>query len=224
MRTLVILLCLATASLPATAQDDYTLLGAGVRSRPEFDGSRDRTIDLVPVVRYYGKPWFARSTQGILEGGARAPLGGGLVGGVQLAYEQGPRDTDPGASLGFHLEWDSKLGEAPVTLLGRLRHHLDSDRGDQLDLRATVGVHQSSRALAGVFAQVTFANTEYTRAYYGQSESGQLYTDFGLLGSYDMTKAWVLVGSLHARRLNGDIQGVQKKTGTYASAGVAYKF
>src|SRR5205814_8346376 len=60
------------AALPiSAAAEDYTLLGAGVRTRPDYDGSSSRTVDLIPVVRYYGKPWFTRTTQGMLEGGAR---------------------------------------------------------------------------------------------------------------------------------------------------------
>jgi len=221
----ILLFFLAIIALPALAQD-YTLLGAGVRSRPEFDGSRERTVDLIPVVRYYGKPWFARTTQGILEGGARTTLGSGLEGGVQLAYEQGLQDMDPGASLGFHLEWDGKLGQAPLTLLGRLRHYLDSDRGDQLDLRGTAGVYQGGGVTAGVFTQLTFASAENTRAYHnGMSESGLLYTSLGALGSYDIRKEWVAVGSVELRRLAGDIgRAVPKRTGAYVSAGVAYKF
>src|SRR5437868_2297687 len=92
----------------AAAQDDYTLLGGGLRTRPKFDGSSDRTVDLIPVVRYYGRPWFARTTQGILEGGARWNLGPGLDVGAQLAYEQGPQDHNPGASVGVHAEWDKQ--------------------------------------------------------------------------------------------------------------------
>ena len=221
-----LLFFLAVIALPASAQD-YTLLGAGLRSRPEYDGADSRKVDVIPVVRYYGKPWFARTTQGILEGGARAALAQGLEGGVQLAYEQGPRDEDPGFSLGFHLEWDGKLGQAPVNLLGRLRHYLDSDRGMQFDLRGTVGVYQGGGATAGVFTQATFASAENTRAYYGVSESGLLYTSIGALGSYDITKDWVAVGSVEARRLSSNVTAspfVQKRTGAYFSAGVAYKF
>ena len=55
----------------ALAKEDFTLIGAAVRTRPEFDGSSDRTIDVHPVLRYYGERWFARTTQGLLEGGAR---------------------------------------------------------------------------------------------------------------------------------------------------------
>ena len=210
--------------LASGAQAEDTLLGAGVRSRPDYDGASSRTLDLIPVVRYYGKPWFARTTQGILEGGIRAALAQGLEVGMQLAYEQGPLDKDPGASLGVHLEWDGRLGPAPLTLLGRLRHYLDADRGTQFDLRGTVGVLQSGPALAGLFAQFTFASAENTRAYYGRSDSGHLYTDIGVLGSYDIARQWVAVGSVHVRVLKNDYPGFPERSGVYASAGVAYKF
>src|SRR5258706_3324105 len=135
MRFLVLLLLLP---LQVFAQDappaDYTLIGAGVRTRPAYDGSSSQTTDVIPVLRYYGKPLFARTTQGILEGGVRTELTPGLAVGAQLAYEAGRKgseadflrnnnipDIDPGASAGVHAEWDTKLGPAPLNVLGRLR-------------------------------------------------------------------------------------------------------
>lgn len=224
-KTLPILLALLASTALAQDPQDYTLLGGGLRSRPDFDGSDSRKVDLIPVVRYYGKPWFARTTQGILEGGARTSLGSGFVGGVQLAYEQGPQDRDPGTSAGFHLEWDGKLGAVPLNGLARVRHYLDSDRGNQVDLRGTAGVYQGGGATAGVFTQFTFASAENAFAYYGVRDSGLLYTSIGALGSYDFAKQWVGVGSVELRRLAGDIgRAAPKRTGAYVSAGVAYKF
>ena len=135
------LLLLVLVCIPQVALSDETLLGAGVRNRPVYDGSGDQTTDLIPVVRYYGTPWFARTTQGILEGGARIALAAGLDAGVQLAYEQGPRDGDPGASLGLHLELDTKVGPAPVNFLARTRTHLSSERGSQPDVSLTIRVY-----------------------------------------------------------------------------------
>src|SRR3990170_1630925 len=125
------LVCMLMVLIPLGVQAEEILLGAGARNRPVFDGSGDQTTDLIPVVRYYGRPWFARTTQGILEGGIRGTLAQGFAVGMQLAYEQGPLDKDPGASLGVHLEWDGRLGPAPITLLGRLRDYLDAGRGTQ---------------------------------------------------------------------------------------------
>src|SRR5206468_761619 len=102
------------------------------RTRPAYDGSAAQRTDLIPTVRYYGKPWFARTTQGILEGGTRMELARGLNVGAQIAYEGGRLasesdflrsnnvpDINPGASVGLHVEWDQELGPIPVTLLGR---------------------------------------------------------------------------------------------------------
>src|ERR1700704_122333 len=101
-KTLAALLLLAPLSAPAQLIDDnYVLLGAAVRTRPAYDGSRSQTTDLVPVIRYYGQPWFARTTQGILEGGLHWNLGSGLAAGFQLAYEEG-RDSSESSFLREH--------------------------------------------------------------------------------------------------------------------------
>jgi hypothetical protein len=144
MRFLAILLFLPAA---ASAFDPGTYLGAGVRSRPEYDGASEQKLQLIPLVRYYGPILFARTTQGVLEGGARAELVKGLFAGVQLAYEEENDRTglDPGTSYGVHMEWDTHIGPAPINLLARTRFHFDSDNGGQTDLRASVGVYGSER-------------------------------------------------------------------------------
>jgi len=223
VRAWVLLLLL----VPFQAFPDEILLGAGVRNRPVFDGSGDQTTDLVPVVRYYGRPWFARTTQGILEGGARFALKPGLDGGVQLAYEQGPRDGDPGASIGVQLEYNTALGPAPLNLLARTRTHLDSDRGSQADLRATLGIYGSGGLRAGVFGQATWASEKHMQAYYGVSDAGLLFASVGLLGSYDLARRWVAVASAELRRLASEPSRsgfVQDRTNHYLSAGLAYRF
>jgi MipA family protein len=229
----------------ATAQilpEDYTALGAAVRTRPAYDGSSDQRTDLIPLIRYYGKPWFARTTQGVLEGGARWPLARGLDLGVQLAYEEGREtsesdllerlgveDVDPGVSLGAHLEWDTKIGPAPVSLLARWRQHLDADRGAQADLRFNIGVYGSHGVALVLYAQATWANAESIRSFYlvGDADSGFLHSSVGALGSYDLSRHWQLVGGLQFRRLHGDATRspiVEEKNAVYANAGVAYRF
>jgi outer membrane scaffolding protein for murein synthesis (MipA/OmpV family) len=221
------LFLLLALPLMATAEDDYTLFGAGVRTRPKFDGSSDRTVDLIPVVRYYGRPWFARTTQGMLEGGARWSAGPGLAVGAQLAYEQGPRDKDPGASIGAHAEWDGRLGRMPLDALLRVRQHLDTERGLQADLRLTAGVYEGHGVLAGVFAQVTYANEDYYRSYYDVDESGVVYGALGALASYDLSRRWLLVGSLERRRLTDHAMRsplAEQRSASYATLGLAYRF
>ena len=219
--------------LCAAAQDDYTMLGAGVRTRPDYDGSASRSVDLIPVVRYYGKPLFARTTQGMLEGGARYEFSPALQAGVQLAYEAG-RDAvfglpevDWGASVGFHVESDLKLGPAPLNLLLRARRHLDSDRGSQLDLRSTLGVYGQGRTQAGVFAQATWASAKSMQSFYGIDDGGLLFTSVGLLAAHGVARQWDLVGSVEVRRLSSDAMRspvVERRTATYASIGAGYRF
>jgi|SRR5690349_19230530 outer membrane scaffolding protein for murein synthesis (MipA/OmpV family) len=213
--------------LPLVAHAQETLIGAGVRSRPEFDGFSQRTTDLIPVLRYYGTPWFARTTQGVLEGGARWHVGEGTDIGAQLAYEQGPRDRDPDVSAGVHAEWDGRLGPMPLDALLRVRQHLDTDRGLQADLRLTAGVYEGHGVLAGVFGQLTYANEDYYRTYYEVPESGLLYASVGALASYDISRRWVLVGSVERRRLTDHATRsplVAQRSASYLTLGLAYRF
>ena len=222
-----LLLCIGLAWAAAACAQDRTLIGAGIRTRPEFDGFSQRKTDLIPVLRYYGRPWFARTTQGILEGGARWNVRPGWDVGAQLAYEQGPNDKDPGASIGVHSEWDGKLGPAPVDGLIRVRQHLDSDRGLEADFRATAGVYGAHGVQAGVFGQFTLASAKYYRAFYGVDESGLLYTGVGALASYDLSRRWVLVGSVERRHMSDNAARsplVVQRSASYAAVGVAYSF
>jgi outer membrane scaffolding protein for murein synthesis (MipA/OmpV family) len=254
------LFLLALVPLAAGAQsqivpEDHTLLGAAVRTRPAYDGSGSQVTDLVPIVRYYGEPWFARTTQGILEGGLHWALGSGVAGGFQLSYDEGRKtsessflrdhnfndDIDPSASLGAHLEWDTKIGPAPVFLMGRYRQSLDSDRGALFDLRANVGVYGSGGALVALFGEATWGSSKANNFYYGVTPaqsaasgfatyapgSGLKDTAFGVIASYDLSRRWTLLGSVQERWLQGDSAKsplVEKKNNTYANAGIAYRF
>jgi outer membrane protein len=243
------------APLAAFAElSNDSLLGPGLRSRPAYDGSASQRIELVPVVRYFGQPWFARSTQGVLEGGVRMELAPGLHAGAQLAYEPGRKTSESdflkshnvsginrGASVGLHLEWDHNFGPMPITLLTRARQHTDSDLGAQVDLRLSAGVYRSGRVAAGVFTQATWANAKSAGSFYGitpqQSAatglpafgagSGWIFGSVGLLWSIDLRRDWIVVGSMEARRQHGDAAQsplAERASNYYVSAGVAYHF
>ena len=231
-----------------------SLLGPGLRSRPAYDGSDSQQGELVPVVRYFGQPWFARSTQGVLEGGVRVELAPGLHAGAQLAYEPGRSssesdflknhsvpDVDRGASFGAHLEWDHTFGPMPITLLARVRQHTDSDRGAHVDFRRSAGIYRSGRFAAGVFMQETWANTKSTGSFYDitpqqsvatslpafSAKSGWLFASFGALWSVDLNRDWVVVGSMESRHLLGDASRsplAERGSNYYTSAGLAYRF
>ena len=237
----VLVLLAPLAALAQVAPEDYTLIGAAVRSRPAYDGSDSQTTDLIPVLRYYGKPWFARTTQGVLEGGARWALTPGLDAGVQLAYEEGRKtsesdllvrlglpDVSPGVSIGAHLEWDFKIGPAPASLLVRYRQHADSDRGAQADLRLNVGLVGSGGFFLGAYAQGTWASSKAVQSFYADSSagSGLLHTSLGLLGSYDFARHWSAVAGAQARRLHGDAARspiAESESSYYFNAGLAYR-
>ena len=146
MRFLALLLALPCI---AFAQDPLgTLLGAGVRARPDYDGASKQELQPIPIIRYYGRTLFARTTQGILEGGARLEPLPKLWVGAQLAFEEGNdrTDLDPGGSWGFHVEWDMRIGPAPVSLLARTRTHFDTERGSPF-LRSSISSrHRPSTA------------------------------------------------------------------------------
>lgn len=223
---LAIVLLLTLPSL-AAAQEDYMFLGAGGYWRPKFEGSGERTVELIPAVRYFRGPWFARTTQGMLEGGAQWNLRPGLDGGVQLAYESGPRDHDPNASIGLNLEADSKIGPAPVNGLLRVRQQLRTDRGAQLDARGTVGVYGGHGVLAGLYAQATWATEKFFETYYDLHESGLFFVAVGAIGSYDLTKRWILFGNVESRRLSDTAARspiVERRSGVYSSLTLAYRF
>jgi len=225
-----------------------------VRSRPAYDGSASQRTDVIPEVRYYGRPWFARTTQGMLEGGARMEIAPGLAFGIQLAYEAGRHrsespflrehdipDVNVGASLGFHLEWDGKLGRAPVNVLLRQRSNAEAIRGDQVDLRGTIGVYGSGAASVGVFGQTTWASQKSTNTLYGitpdesatsglpafQAKGGVMFASLGLLGGYDFGPRWTAVWTLEERRLEGDARRsplAERTSNHYVSVGLAYRF
>jgi outer membrane scaffolding protein for murein synthesis (MipA/OmpV family) len=247
---------LALVPLAAAAQmkaPDYNWLGAGVRTRPAYDGSAAKETEIIPSVRYFGGPWFARTTQGILEGGARLEVTRDLHLGAQLAYEAGRKsseapflssrgvpDIDWGASAGVHAEWDSRLGPAPTTLLARVRQLFDG-RGAQADLRYTVGIFGRGPVSAALFFQGTWASAKSNQSFYGVSNDlaatsglpayapggGLLYTTGGMLYGIDIGKTWMVIGNLEARRLQGAAARsplVEQPTSFYASASLAYKW
>ncbi len=241
--------CLAVSAVPAVAQTaappEYSnLIGPALRSRPAYDGSRSQDVDVVPLLDYDNGPLFARTVQGVLEGGVHAQVGSGFTLGAQLAYEEGRKaseasflrernvaDLGAGASYGVHAEWDTRLGAAPVLLLARVRRQVRSERGAQADLRATVGVYNNGPFQAGVFGQATWADHKSMRTYYGQpgfdASGGLLFASAGPLGSYDIDRHWTVMGSIEGRRLQGDAARsplAEKKSSYYAVAGVAYRF
>jgi outer membrane protein len=209
--------------------DNPILLGAGLRSRPDYDGSASRRTDVIPMVRYYGRTWFARTTQGILEGGVRDELAPQFWAGAQLAYEPG-RDSPElraGASVGLHVEWDRQLGQVPVGFLIRARQHLDAKRGGQADLRVNVGVYAGAGLQAVLFSQATWGSENAVLSLYGAPNSGLLFAAAGAAASYEFSRHWVLLATAEVRLLRDEAAEsplAERDTARYVSGALAYRF
>jgi outer membrane protein len=251
--------CMILLALPITAcaQDpatDPTLLGAGARSRPVYDGSASQHLEAVPVLRYWSPLLFVRSTRGPLEGGVHYEFLPGLDAGLQLAYEQGRNTSEStflsehsmpnvgtGGSYGGHLEWNGKLGPVPVNAILRVRQHLKAEEGAQTDLRLTAGVFQAWGLSAGVVAEATWANAKSNQTIYGITVQqaavsglpafapggGLLSSSLGLIWSFDLARHWQLVGDLEGRRLQGDAARsplAERRSNAYVTVGAVYRF
>ena len=151
---------------------------------------------------------------------------------MQLAYEAGNdrTDVDPGASIGAHPEWDTKVGPAPFNVLGRVRYHLESDLGMQYDLRGAVGVYGSRALKSRVFAPATWATDEWVRSYYTTGDGGLLLQNHcgrRRRSVRPQPATGVALASASVRRLHGDAASspiTEDKTNYYVSVGLAYRF
>ena len=238
-RPFVGLLGLIVSQLCA-AQNVPTIIGAAVRSRPAYDGSGSQVTDLIPQLRYYGPLWFARTTQGILEGGIRNELAPDFWAGAQIAYEAGRKrseapfletigepDIKTSASIGLHVEWDRQLGQMPVNFLIRARQNFDTDLGGEADLRINLGVFQRWGLEGAVFGQMTWGTANAMQSRYDAPHSGLIFASAGFLAGYDVTRHWLIVGSFEARKLYDQAAQsavTERTTSNYVSAGLAYRF
>jgi outer membrane protein len=236
------------------AKSPSTIIGAGLWSRPAYIGSDEQVLKVIPALRYYGTPWFARTTQGVLEGGVKADVVGGWGVGAQIVYEGGRETKDSNflqshhvanlpvsASAGVHAEWDSTIGIAPVNVLLRYRQEVKSERGAQTDLRGTIGVYDGHKLKLALFAETTWANIKSNQTYYGITKAQAVSTGLkafaatdgfannaiGMLWSYDLDAHWLLHGSLAQKQLTSQLKLsplVQTGHNFFGSVDVAYRF
>lgn len=246
--------CTPFTAMSQNINTDYKLIGGGMRARPAYDGANSNKGEAIPVLRYYGKPWFARTTQGLLEAGARIEPSRGFALGIQIAYEGGRLSSESsflhrhkvenikvGASVGVHADYDRNIGPMPVTFLARYRLNTDKDQGAQTDLRISAGIYGGNHFNVALFTQASWADSHLTQTYYGitpqqatvtgfpafNGASGLLFSSAGLLWSFDLNQEWVLVGGLEARQLRGNAANsplVEDRSNTYLNAGLAYRF
>ncbi len=259
MSKLLTLLCVVVSSFSpdAFAQDSDkgdAYVGLGARVRPAYEGADSRRGEALPYLRLYGEHLFARTTQGILEGGIRSNPAGGVVFGAQLAYEEGRvtdesaflkahdfEDIDATASIGVHAEADWKIGPMPLNALVRYRRNVDADLGTQADLRLTAGVFSRWGINAGIFGQLTWSDDKATQNYFGLTPQQSIRTGLpaysagaglrnvtlGVVGSVDLSEHWLVLWGLNARQLEGDARDspiVQEGTNWFVNGGLAYRF
>lgn len=225
MRWLLLPLLLAPLEAAAVG-DDVQFLGAGVYSHPKFDGSPIRHNDPIPQINYAGDRWFARTTEGILEGGARWNFGHSAAAGVQAAYEDGPLGEHAGASLGVHAELEGKVGPAPVSSVFRIRQFLSNGKGWEADARVNVGIYEGHGWGLAVYGQATWASEKIFNTFYGLNDSGLSFTALGVWGGYAITPKWLFLFSAEERRLSDAVMAspfVERRSGAYGSLGLAYR-
>lgn len=252
----LVLLCFASCAGSAAAQnvDDEKYIGVGARLRPAYDGADTNRVDAVPFVRFFGEHFFARTTQGILEGGWRTRPFGSITLGAQISYEEGRQadesaflsqrhfdDINRSVAFGVHAEGNWKLGPVPLNALLRLRKDIESDNGAQADLRATAGILDWHGVRAGLFGQVTWSDDKYTRRFYGitppqsattglptyDAGAGARFFQAGLLGDVNIARHWIGLWGAAWQQLQGDAADspiTQQRSNWIAGAGVAYRF
>jgi len=226
MRSLLAGLLLAPLTALASLDDDVQFLGAGIYSHPKFDGSPIRHNDPIPQISYASGRWFARTTEGILEGGARWNVGQSAAVGVQAAYEDGPRGEHPGASLGVHAELEGKLGPAPLSAVFRIRQFMSNGKGWEADARVNLGVYEGHGLGLALYGQATWANEKIFNNFYAVNDSGLQFTALGAWGGYALTPKWLVLFSAEGRRLADTAMPspfVERRSSFYGSLGLAYR-
>lgn len=252
--SVLILMLVATGAAAQDWREKEKLVGLGAYIRPAYVGADSMRTEAIPLLRVYGEHWFARTTQGQLEGGYRVGLTPTLTAGAQLSYEPGRRTKDsaflidrnvatidPGAAVGVHLEWDEKFGPSAVNALLRWRQNIDTDQGAKADARFTVGVLGTEHHRVGLFGQLTWTSEKATQTYFGvtaaesaatglpvySAGAGLRNTVLGVLGAYDISRHWVALWSAEWHRLLGDASDspyTQDRNNYYYTIGVTYRF
>ncbi len=197
------------------------------RAANRFDSDGEILRKALVRAHHPGDPRGRRQARGLNVGAQIAYEGGRLARESDFLRSNNVPDINPGASVGLHVEWDRKLGPVPVTLLARGRHFTDSDRGAQADLRLTAIVFGGGAITAAVFVQGTWADSKSNQSFYDMAGSGPLYASGGLLWGVDLSREWIVVGNLEARRLQGDAARsplAERRSNHYANASLAYRF
>jgi outer membrane protein len=248
---LALLLAATTWAIADESPWESPMIGAGVLFGPAYDGSADSLTSPIPMIRIAIDPLFARTTQGMLEGGVRLRVDGGVTLGLMAAYESGRPSTpfttghgieplEAGFSIGCLAEHEGYLGPAPYQLVVRVRMPVVPSRGVEADARVSAGILGLPPLEAALFLETTWANSRSARTLYGVTAeeaaasgleehrvgAGLLRVTAGLLWSLELPGDWCLLGSAEERFLVGNARGsplAEEPSGLRVSLGIAYR-
>jgi outer membrane scaffolding protein for murein synthesis (MipA/OmpV family) len=131
----------------------------------------------------------------------------------------------------------------PIDLLARYRKDVDSDRGAQFDLSATVGVYggDDKKLNIEVYAQTTWADSKSLQSFYGVTAaqsatsgfaaytpgSGFLNNQVGIYVAYNLTPQWLLIGNAEEHQLLGGARNsplTEVRYNNTVTLGIGYLF
>jgi outer membrane scaffolding protein for murein synthesis (MipA/OmpV family) len=129
----------------------------------------------------------------------------------------------------------------PLNALLRVRHDLDTDKGNRADVRVTAGILDWGRFRAGIYGQLTWSDDKSTQRYFGlktqqsatsglrayNAGAGLAYGELGVLGDVNLAKHWLGLWGASLVQLQGDAKDsplTRDRTNWFANAGIAYRF
>ncbi len=204
---------------------DGGLAGAVVISAPEYMGSNQRRVMVLPSIDYrWANGWFAGLSNGI---GYRFQSSSDVQYGVRVTADLGRKQSRSSALSGMG-DIDARpeagvffnyLPTREVFLTSSLRYGAGNDRnGTQLDLGAGYTTQFAPKWRGAVGVATTYVNGDYMQSYFGVTPSQSVtsgyrtYTpgagirDARLNASlrHLIDAKWSLTGALTARSLQGD--------------------
>jgi outer membrane scaffolding protein for murein synthesis (MipA/OmpV family) len=205
--------------------DSAGIVGAVVISAPEYMGSDERRILVLPSIDYQWKNgWFAGLANGI---GYQFPSRPDIQFGLRVTADLGRQESRTAALNGMgDIEIRPEAGvffnyfpTAEVFLTSSLRYGAGNDRnGMQIDLGAGYANKLAAQWRAAVGVAATWVNADYMQAFFGVTpqqaaasgyaaySAGSGLRDVRINGSltYFIDARWSVTGALTVRSLQGD--------------------
>ena len=205
--------------------DSAGIVGAVVISAPDYMGSAERSILVLPSIDYQWKNgWFAGLTNGV---GYQFPSRPDLQFGLRVSADLGRKesrtselagmgDINPRPEAGVFFNY---FPTTEVFLTSSLRYGAGNDRnGMQIDLGAGYGKQLAPQWRAAVGVAATWVNGDYMQAFFGVTpqqaaasgyatySAGSGFRDVRVNASltHFIDARWSVTGALTVRSLQGD--------------------